>query len=106
MKLVTSQVDKQDKSIQAVTARNEVLNKEIEAQKNKVSTFDYGQGNVPPLPSFLPQNDNKCTRKRQAFTTPYLCIINEHTKRCDIVYTEVFFYGSLSKDTRTTQGRD
>ena len=31
MNLVTSQFDKQDKSLQAVTARNEVLNKEIDA---------------------------------------------------------------------------
>jgi hypothetical protein len=28
MKLVSSQFDKQDKSVQALTARNEVLNKE------------------------------------------------------------------------------
>jgi phage-related minor tail protein len=33
MNLVTSQFDKQDKSIQAITARNNVLNKEIEAQE-------------------------------------------------------------------------
>jgi phage-related minor tail protein len=38
MNLVTSQFDKQDKSIQAITARNNVLNKEIEAQKEKIST--------------------------------------------------------------------
>ena len=35
MNLVTSQFDKQDKSLQAVTARNEVLNKEIDAQRKK-----------------------------------------------------------------------
>ena len=40
MKLVTSQFDKQDKSIQAVTARNEVLNKEIDAQKDKIKTLE------------------------------------------------------------------
>ncbi|UTW70372.1 hypothetical protein KHA80_07630 [Anaerobacillus sp. HL2] len=33
MNLVTSQFDKQDKSIQAMTARNNVLNKEIDACK-------------------------------------------------------------------------
>ena len=33
MKVVTSQFDKNDNSIQALTARNQVLNKEIEAQK-------------------------------------------------------------------------
>ena len=40
MKLVTSQFNKQDKSLQAVTARNEVLNKEIDAQKNKIGTLE------------------------------------------------------------------
>jgi phage-related minor tail protein len=40
MNLVTSQFDKQDKSIKAITARNEVLNKEIDAQKSKVSTLE------------------------------------------------------------------
>ena len=33
MKLVSSQFDKNDKSVQALSARNTVLNKEIEAQK-------------------------------------------------------------------------
>ena len=36
MNLVTSQFDKNDKSIQSLSARNGVLTKEIEAQKNKV----------------------------------------------------------------------
>lgn len=36
MNLVTSQFDKQDKSVDALSARNGVLTKEIEAQKNKV----------------------------------------------------------------------
>jgi len=40
MNLVTSQFDKQDKSLQAVTARNEVLNKEIDAQKEKISALE------------------------------------------------------------------
>ena len=46
MKLVSSQFDKNDKSVQALSARNTVLNKEIEAQKNKVETL---------LPSGMPQ---------------------------------------------------
>jgi phage-related protein len=46
MKLVTSQFDKQDKSIQAVTARNEVLNKEIDAQKNKIKTLESALKNA------------------------------------------------------------
>lgn len=39
MKLVSSEFDKNDKSVQALSARNQVLNKEIEAQKNKVETL-------------------------------------------------------------------
>ena len=40
MKLATSEFDKNDKSIAAVTARNEVLNKAIDAQKDKISTLE------------------------------------------------------------------
>ena len=36
MKLVTSQFDKNDSSVRALSARNEVLNKEIDAQKQKI----------------------------------------------------------------------
>ncbi|MGF7146290.1 tape measure domain-containing protein [Anaerotaenia torta] len=39
MTLITSQFDKNDKSIQALTARNTVLNKEIDAQKDKIATL-------------------------------------------------------------------
>ena len=39
MKLVSSEFDRNDKSVQAITARNEVLNKAIEAQKDKISTL-------------------------------------------------------------------
>ena len=46
MNLVTSQFDKQDKSLQAVTARNEVLNKEIDAQKEKISTLEAALRNA------------------------------------------------------------
>ena len=40
MNLVSSQFDRQDKSIDALTARNQVLNKEIDTQKEKVSTLE------------------------------------------------------------------
>ena len=40
MKLVSSLFDKQDNSIEAVTARNKVLNREIDEQKDKVSLLD------------------------------------------------------------------
>ena len=39
MKLVDSQFDKNDRSVQALTSRNEVLNREIEAQKQKIETL-------------------------------------------------------------------
>ena len=46
MNLVTSQFDKQDKSVRAITARNEVLNKEIDTQKNKISTLESALKNA------------------------------------------------------------
>ena len=39
MKLVSSQFDSNDKSIQALSARNTVLNKEINAQRQKIETL-------------------------------------------------------------------
>lgn len=46
MNLVSSQFDKQDKSMQAMTARNEVLNKSIEAQKEKIFTLEAALKNA------------------------------------------------------------
>ena len=39
MKLVSSEFDKNDNSVEALTARNTVLNKEIDAQKQKIETL-------------------------------------------------------------------
>lgn len=39
MKLVSSQFDKNDRSVEALSARNQVLNKEIDAQKSKIETL-------------------------------------------------------------------
>lgn len=39
MTLVSSQFDKQDNSVAALSARNNVLNKEVEAQKQKIETL-------------------------------------------------------------------
>lgn len=39
MKLVESQFDKNDDSVQALTAKNQVLEKSIDAQKNKIETL-------------------------------------------------------------------
>jgi TP901 family phage tail tape measure protein len=46
MKLVSSEFDKNDKSIQSITARNNQLNKEIDAQKEKVSTLEKALANA------------------------------------------------------------
>ena len=46
MNLATSQFDRQDKSIHALTARNNVLNKEIEEQKNKINTLEAALKNA------------------------------------------------------------
>jgi phage-related protein len=56
MKLVSSQFDKQDKSVQAITARNQVLNKEIDAQKNKISTLEKALANAA---SSFGENDKR-----------------------------------------------
>src|SRR5574344_125633 len=40
MKAVSSEYDKNDRSVEALTAKNKVLNKEIDEQKNKVKTLE------------------------------------------------------------------
>lgn len=54
MKLAASQFEKNDTSVQALTARNTVLNKEIEAQKQKIEAL----GNI----------DNETERNALAMT--------------------------------------
>ncbi|WP_213997471.1 phage tail protein [Tepidanaerobacter syntrophicus] len=46
MNLVASQFDKQDKSVEAVAARNKVLNKEIELQKEKIAALEKALANA------------------------------------------------------------
>jgi len=46
MRLVSSEFDKNDRSVQAITARNEVLNKSIDAQKEKISTLEAALKNA------------------------------------------------------------
>lgn len=46
MKVVSSQFDKNDNSVKALTARNQVLNKEIEAQKQKIETLRSALSNA------------------------------------------------------------
>ena len=56
MKLATSQFDKNDKSVEALTARNTVLNKEIEAQKEKIKTLKSALDNAA---SSFGENDKR-----------------------------------------------
>jgi tape measure domain len=46
MNLVTSQFEKNDKSVQAITARKQVLTKEIDAQKEKITTLEAAHKNA------------------------------------------------------------
>jgi phage-related protein len=46
MKLAASEFDKNDKSVQSVAARNAVLNKEIDAQKDKIATLAAALANA------------------------------------------------------------
>ena len=56
MTLVTSQFDKNDKSVNSLTARNTVLNKEIDAQKDKISTLKAALDNAS---SSFGENDRR-----------------------------------------------
>jgi len=46
MRLVESEFDKQDSSVAALTAKNEVLNKQIDEQKNKIATLQKALANA------------------------------------------------------------
>lgn len=46
MKLVSSQFDKNDNSVEALTARNQVLNREIDEQKKKIETLRSALNNA------------------------------------------------------------
>jgi len=46
MKLVTTQFDQNDKSLEATTARNKVLNESIDTQKDKISTLQQALKNA------------------------------------------------------------
>ncbi|MBQ3988412.1 MAG: phage tail protein, partial [Ruminococcus sp.] len=46
MKLVQSQFDKNDNSVEALTARNETLNKQIDAQKDKIAALKSALDNA------------------------------------------------------------
>ena len=48
MKLATSQFDKNDKSVEALAARNKVLRKEIDEQTTKIDTLRKALQNATP----------------------------------------------------------
>lgn len=62
MKLVDSAFDSQDRSVEALTARNNVLNKNIDAQKQKIETLRNALANAS---SSFGEND----RRTQAWAT-------------------------------------
>ena len=59
MKLVSSQFDKNDKSVQALSSRNQVLNKEIETQKQKIETLKAALDNAA---TSFGENDKRTVR--------------------------------------------
>ncbi len=61
MKLVDSQLDKNDKSTEALTTRKEVLNKEIDSQKQKIETLRSALANAAES---FGENDRR-TQSRQ-----------------------------------------
>ena len=46
MQLATSQFDKNEKSVQSLSAKNTVLNKEIDAQRGKIETLQKALSNA------------------------------------------------------------
>lgn len=72
MKLVDSQFDKNDKSTEALTARSEVLNKEIDSQKQKIETLRSALANAAEL---FGENDHR-TQSRQIH--PKICPCCHH----------------------------
>lgn len=56
MKLVSSEFDKNDKSVRAIASRNEVLNKSIETQKDKVKLLEEALNNSSES---FGENDNR-----------------------------------------------
>ncbi len=67
MKLVASQFDKNDKSVEALTSKNAVLNKEIETQKQKIETLKAALDNAA---SSFGENDRRMPdRQIQLYTS-------------------------------------
>lgn len=67
MKLVSSQFDKNDNSVEALTARNQVLNREIDEQKNKIETLRSALNNAS---NSFGENDKRKKTGRSSLITP------------------------------------
>ena len=73
MKLATSQFDKNDKSVEALAARNKVLRKEIDEQTTKIDTLRKALQNAatsrrerPPHPE-LADSTQQCRSRPQRY---------------------------------------
>lgn len=84
MKPVASQFDKNDKSTEALTARSEVLNKEIDQQKQKIETLRSALANAAES---FGKNDRR-TQSRQIHPKNcpccHHCFLVKHTFPCGI----------------------
>lgn len=72
MKLVDSQFDKNDKSTEALTTRKEVLNKEIDSQKQKIETLRSALANAAES---FGENDRR-TQSRQIHPNNAQAVLN------------------------------
>lgn len=79
MKVVTSQFDKNDNSVQALTARNQVLNKEIEAQKQKIETLRSALANASES---FGENDRR-TQQWQIQLNNATAVLNDMERELD-----------------------
>ena len=89
MKLATSQFDKNDKSAEALAARNKVLNKEIETQKQKIETLRSALKNAADS---FGENDRR-TQNWQIQLAPCKSILNTFVYE---IYQRVFILFELS----------
>lgn len=86
MKLVDSQFDKNDKSTEALTARSEVLNKEIDQQKQKIETLRSALANAAES---FGENDRRTQSWHiQPKNCPccHHCFLVKHTFPCKVAF--------------------
>ena len=97
MKLATSQFDKNDKSVEALAARNKVLRKEIDEQTTKIDTLRKALQNAATLPR---TNSLICSLIISSFSctifSDIVCCLLSNVCACNFILPEpasyVFFY--------------